>query len=48
MALAFRRPVYFIGLPEGTLHHHPLVTLASDPDNAVEDFRARCLRREWL
>lgn len=47
MALAFRRPVYFVGLPQGTLHHHPGVTIASDPDDAVEDFRARRLKREW-
>jgi hypothetical protein len=41
-ALAHGHPVYVIGdrdaLPNPSWLHHPLVTLASDPDDAIADF----------
>lgn len=40
-ALACGKPVYVIGRPPGSWIHHPLVTLATDPDDAVMDFLAR-------
>lgn len=37
-ALAFGKPVYLCGKPPGSFINHPLVTLASDPDDALGDF----------
>lgn len=37
-ALACQKPVYLCGRPPGSFIHHPLVTLASDPDDALMDY----------
>ena len=39
-ALAYQKPVYLCGRPPGSFINHPLVTLASDPDDALADFLA--------
>lgn len=46
-ALAHGHPVYFVGRPQGTMHHHPLVTFAADVDDAIEDYRSFHLKAEW-
>lgn len=40
-ALATNTPVYLVGRPPGSWVNHPLVSFASDPDDAVADFAAR-------
>lgn len=37
-AFAAGKPVYLCGRPPGSFIHHPLVTLASDPGDALQDF----------
>ncbi len=54
-ALAAGRPVYVCPGSEwsgeagriGSWANHPLVTFASDPDDAIEDWRANHLQTEW-
>lgn len=46
-ALAFHHPVYVVGRPPGTWIHHAQVTIAESIDDALEDYRARFMRREW-
>lgn len=40
-ALASGKFVYLCGRPPGTFHHHPLITLAESPDDALMDYVGR-------
>jgi hypothetical protein len=46
-ALASGKPVYVIGPAPGSFKNHPLITLASDPNDAIEDWRAFHFKSEW-